>query len=290
MKGGVFLSKKRKIVSAAVFTVIIIALLIGIVATAQPGAAKEPVNEVMKDAVLHETGRVNLFGKLQVNPALISAYIVSGILIVFAFVVRIFFIPKFTPVPGKFQYLLEKGVGLFTGLAKQNSPQKTQFIGGYIFTAGIYIFFGTIFELFGFQAVTVSGHSISLPAPLADINGAIAMGFFSYGVILFGGLVNNGIKGMLHALKDFTLPVSMSFRLFGALLSGALVTELVYYYALTSYVLPVIVGVMFTLLHALIQAYVLTMLVSIFYGESSEKHEKPVKPAKIKKEKRRKAS
>ncbi|MBQ6263852.1 MAG: F0F1 ATP synthase subunit A [Clostridia bacterium] len=247
----------------------------------------------MKDAVLHETGRINLFGKLQVNPALISAYIVSGILIVFAVAVRIFFVPKFTQIPGKFQYLLEKGVGLFTGLAKQNSPQKTQFIGGYIFTAGAYIFFGTIFELFGFQAVTVSGHSIALPAPLADINGALAMGFFSYGVILFGGLVNNGIKGMLHALKDFTLPVSMSFRLFGALLSGALVTELVYYYPLTGYVVPVIVGVLFTLLHALIQAYVLTMLVSIFYGESSEKHEKPVKPAKpekIKKEKRRKAS
>ena len=284
------MSKKRKIVSLAVFGVIIAALIAGIVLAAPPAGAKEPINEVMKDAVLHETGRVNLFGKLQVNPALISAYIVSGILIVFALVVRIFFIPKFTPVPGKFQYLLEKGVGLFTGLAKQNSPQKTQFIGGYIFTAGAYIFFGTIFELFGFQAVTVSGHSIALPAPLADINGAIAMGFFSYGVILFGGLVNNGIKGMLHALKDFTLPVSMSFRLFGALLSGALVTELVYYYALTSYVLPVIVGVMFTLLHALIQAYVLTMLVSIFYGESSEKHEKPAKPEKIKKEKRRKAS
>ena len=125
---------------------------------------------------------------------------------------------------------------------------------------------------------------------LADINGAIAMGFFSYGVILFGGLINNGIKGMFHALKDFTLPVSMSFRLFGALLSGALVTELVYYYSLTSYVLPVIVGVLFTLLHALIQAYVLTMLVSIFYGESSEKKEKEEKKkkTKIKKEKRRK--
>ena len=69
----------------------------------------------------------------------------------------------------------------------------------------------------------------------------------------------------------------MSFRLFGALLSGALVTELVYYYAALSYVLPVIVGVLFTLLHALIQAYVLTMLVSTFYGESTEKHAKAPK-------------
>ena len=63
----------------------------------------------------------------------------------------------------------------------------------------------------------------------------------------------------------------MSFRLIGALLSGALVTELVYYFTALSFVLPVVVGVLFTLLHALIQAYVLTMLTSLFYGEVSEK-------------------
>ena len=73
----------------------------------------------------------------------------------------------------------------------------------------------------------------------------------------------------------------MSFRLFGALLSGALVTELVYYYSLTSYVIPVLVGVLFTLLHAVIQAYVLTMLVSIFYGESSEPSRKKKRGKKI---------
>ena len=64
----------------------------------------------------------------------------------------------------------------------------------------------------------------------------------------------------------------MSFRLFGALLSGLLVTELVYYYSSLSYVLPVVVAVLFTLLHALIQTYVLTMLTSLFYGEVSEVH------------------
>ena len=87
-------------------------------------------------------------------------------------------------------------------------------------------------------------------------------------------------------LKDFSLPISMSFRLFGALLSGLLVTELVYHYVALSFVLPVFVGVVFTLLHALIQAYVLTTLVSIFFGEAVE----PPKPKEPKppKERRRK--
>ena len=81
----------------------------------------------------------------------------------------------------------------------------------------------------------------------------------------------------------------MSFRLFGALLSGLLVTELVYYYISLSFVLPVAVGVMFTLLHALIQTYVLTMLTALFYGEVAEPHEKKAKVKKASKEKRRAA-
>ena len=115
------------------------------------------------------------------------------------------------------------------------------------------------------------------------MNAAISLGCLSYGVILVGGIVANGAKGAGKALKDFSLPLSMSFRLFGALLSGLLVTELVYYYVTMSFVLPVIIAVLFTMLHALIQAYVLTTLTSMFYGESTEKHApKPKKSKKIK--------
>ena len=93
-------------------------------------------------------------------------------------------------------------------------------------------------------------------------------------------MAGNGIRGVGLALKEFSLPISMSFRLFGALLSGLLVTELVYYYLNLSFVLPVAVGVLFTLLHALIQSYVLTMLTALFYGEVSEPAPKKAKKAK----------
>ena len=63
-------------------------------------------------------------------------------------------------------------------------------------------------------------------------------------------------------------------RLFGALLSGLLVTDLVYFTMGLSFILPVLVGILFTLLHALIQTYVLTMLTSLFYGEVSERKSK----------------
>lgn len=161
-------------------------------------------------------------------------------------------------------------MGYFDRLAKTNSPHRNKFLGAYLFAAGAYITFGTCFELWGLQAVTTKGDSVTLSAPLADINGALMMGCLSYLVILSGGLAQNGLRGAGATLKEFSLPISMSFRIFGALLSGALVTELVYYFMAVSYGLPILVGVMFTLLHALVQTYVLTMLTSVFYGEVTE--------------------
>ena len=276
MKGG----KAGKRIFLAVRLALILALLAGILLLSKnPTVRTETVKEAMRDGVLHEDNRISLFG-LEVNPALISAYVVTGAILLAAVLIRIFAIPRFKMIPGKMQTILEKSVEFFSDMARTNSPNKSGFVGAYIFSAGIYIFLSTLFELLGVQAVTTRGVSISLPAPIADINGAIAMGVTSYLVILGAGLITGGLKGMLGVLKDFSLPISMSFRLFGALLSGLLVTDLVYYYTTLSFVLPVFVGVMFTLLHAVIQTYVLTTLVSIFYGEATEPRKKKMKKEK----------
>ena len=253
----------------AVWLLTVVLLFIAALLAGSPGQS-ESVQEAMRDAVLHSTGQVSLFGLTTVNPGMISALVVTAILLIAAVLIRIFAIPRFKLRPGKLQLLLEQAVGLFDGMATGNSPHRNRFLGAYIFSAGAYIFVGTLFELLGLQAVTVHGHPITLPAPLSDVNAAIAMGTLSYLVILSGGVASNGLGGVGKTLKEFSLPISMSFRLFGALLSGLLVTELVYYYISLSFVLPVVVGVLFTLLHALIQTYVLTMLVALYYGEVSE--------------------
>jgi len=281
------MSKKRLIISAIIFAIVIAGLLVGIFLTNNPNhVEEESIQEVMKDAVLHEHVKVSLFGLKDVNPGLIAGFVVTGIMLTFALFCRIFVIPRFKLIPGKFQLILETWVGLFDGTAKGNSPHKYKLLRLYMFVAGSYIFVGTLFELFGVQAISTKGNPISLGAPLSDINGAIMLGVTSYLFLLINGLVVNKAKGFFGVLKDFSLPISMSLRLFGALLSGALVTELVYYYSITRFILPVIVGVAFTVLHALIQAYVLTMLVSIFYGEATEVHEKKEKVKKDKKNKK----
>lgn len=265
----------RRTVFIIVWLSLIVLLIAAVILIGPSPSAEEDIREVMRDGVLHEGDRIALFG-LNVNPGLVSAYVVSGALLVLAALVRVFAVPRFKTVPGKFQAVIEWIVGFFADMAEKNSPHKPRFVGAYLFGAGSYVFFGTLFELLGVQAVTASGRSVSLPAPLSDINGAIAVGVTSFLVILLAGLFTGGIKGMLKVLKDFSLPVSMSFRLFGSLLSGLLVTELVYHYVATSFVVPALVGVLFTLLHALIQTFVLCTLVSVFYGEA-------VEPAKKKK-------
>lgn len=279
------MTKKQQKKMTIIFAVIGVLLLAGVFLTMGKTGQEEDIVTVIRDAVVHDTNRVAFFG-MEVNPGLISGLVVTGILTVFALIVRIFVIPKFTLVPGRFQMILETLVGYFSGLSEESSPRKNKLLSAYVFAAGVYIFTGTMLELFGFQVVTTNGGSIALPAPLSDINGAIMMGCTSYLFILAGGLINNGAGSLKEALKEFSLPISMSFRLFGALLSGAIVTELVYYYTALSYVLPVLVGVLFTCLHALIQAYVLTMLVALFYGEFSEPSEKKIKKLAAKAQKK----
>ena len=141
------MTKQERRKAMLIFAVIALVFMIGAILTGGSSGEEETIQQVMRDAVLHDINKVSLFG-LEVNPGLMAGVIVSGIMIVFALICRIFFIPKFKMVPGKFQLILETVVGLFDNMAKGNS-KINGFLGAYIFAAGSYIFTGTLFELFG---------------------------------------------------------------------------------------------------------------------------------------------
>ena len=132
-------------------------LLAGSLLTATPGEKAETIQITMRDAVLHEKNQISLLGWKAVNPGLISAVVVSAVLLVTAACIRIFVIPKFQYVPGRFQLMLEQAVSLFDNMAKSSSPERNGFLGAYIFSVGTYVFMGTLFELFGIQALTTAG-------------------------------------------------------------------------------------------------------------------------------------
>ena len=211
------------------------------------------LGESMREALLPEN--VNFLG-LGVNPSFYTSLIVAGVLILLAVVMRIFVIPRFKDVPGKLQSVLESIVLMFDKMNEEHASTRA-FMGAYVFSAAAYIFLGTMVELIGLR-----------PA-MADINACLALSVSTFVLIVVFGAKARKAKGALGALKDLTLPVSMSFRLFGSISSGLLVTELVYSYIFLSFGLPVIVGVLFTCFHALIQAYVFAILSSLFVGEAA---------------------
>ena len=211
------------------------------------------LGQVMREALLPEN--VNFLG-LGVNPSFYTSLIVAGVLIIFAIVMRIFVIPRFKDVPGKLQSCLESIVLMFDKMNEEHSSTRA-FMGAYVFSAALYIFLGTMVELIGLRPV------------MGDINACLALSVCTFLMIVVFGAKAKGPKGAVAALKDLTLPVSMSFRLFGSISSGLMVTELVYHYIFLSFGLPVIVGVLFTCFHALIQAYVFAILSSLFVGEAA---------------------
>ena len=123
----------------------ILAVLLAGSILAPDGTGGESVQETMRDAVLHESNQINLLGLRTVNPGLVSGMVVTAFLLAVAAGIRIFVIPRFRYVPGRFQLILEQIVGLFDGMAQSNSPWRNGFLGAYIFAAGTYIFTGTLF-------------------------------------------------------------------------------------------------------------------------------------------------
>ena len=102
--------KKKKIIVLSMCLVIIVLLLAGIflIPAAETG---ESINDAMRDEVLHETNKISLFG-LKVNPGLISAFTVTGVLFVFSLIVRIF-----VSVPEKPHCTVTGEVAVFISMA-----------------------------------------------------------------------------------------------------------------------------------------------------------------------------
>lgn len=133
---------KNKKVFLAVWLGIAVVFLIGSLLTMPDGGKAETIQETMRDAVLHESNQISFFGLRTVNPALISGMVVTAVLLIAATCIRIFVIPKFRYVPGRFQMLLEQAVGMFDGWPNRTArggtasweltslpPRPTSFLG-----------------------------------------------------------------------------------------------------------------------------------------------------------------
>ena len=71
--------KKGKVRFCVAVALLLTALLASSLLTGSGGGQTESIKTVMRDAVLHEENRIGLFGLLEVNPAVISDFVLTGL-------------------------------------------------------------------------------------------------------------------------------------------------------------------------------------------------------------------
>ena len=81
------MGKKEKTRFLIVWLIITLVFLVGSFVVPSPEKS-ETVKVMMRDAVLHEENRCSFFGLMSVSPAMISAMVVSGCLLLAALLLR----------------------------------------------------------------------------------------------------------------------------------------------------------------------------------------------------------
>ena len=199
-------------------------------------------------------------GPLQVTDTMVSAFVTMLALVLFALVVRIFFIPRWRKddehVSG-FRLFIEAMVNIFDSSAREQNGNYGGFVGPFYFALAGFIALGTLMELTGMRP------------PTSDLNAGLALGLMSFVLIAFFGFHKKKARRLLHycnpinVISDVVVPFSLALRLFGSVFSGYIIMHLIYS-------LPVYLNIDLPLFHALIQRYIFMFLSMSFIGEAIE--------------------
>lgn len=205
-------------------------------------------------------------GKFNLTATMLSSFIVTAVLIIFAVIVRVFFIPRWSKDKkhvSRFRMFIEWSVGMFDTNSKDMTENYAGKVGALYFVCSAFIMFGIFVELLG------------LRSPMSDLNCNIILGLITFFAILIIGFHKKRAKRLVHygaiipLVTDCVVPFSMALRLFGSVYSGYMIMEIVYQTGLR-YVLPVVLEPMFTIFHALMQAYIFMFLSMNFINEAIE--------------------
>ena len=79
------MSKKKRIKTIVIMLCVVIVLAVLSIVIGSDGK-EETIKETMKDAVLHDENKISLFGLIDVNPSLISAYVVTAIILFIGYI------------------------------------------------------------------------------------------------------------------------------------------------------------------------------------------------------------
>lgn len=208
--------------------------------------------------------------KIYMTQTLLATWIVMGVLIALAVVVRIR-LSSFQNVPRGFQNLIETAVETMANFARNTMGERMESLGGYFFSIFAFILLSNYSGLFG------------LRQPTADLATTAALALSTFVIIHAVGIYCQRGHYLKQYLSPFPLflplnivgeiakPISLAFRLFGNMLGGLIIIGLVYEMLPLALrlLLPSVLHAYFDVFAGALQAFIFTVLSMTFIQQKS---------------------
>ena len=216
--------------------------------------------------------RVTLFGDFSVPVTMITLWVVSAIVIIFAIVFKCVIFKNFQKKPKGFQNIIELGLEAVNKMSKGQLGKMVISIAPYMMMLAVALVLSGLAELVGVRA------------PATDLNFTISLALMSFVLINAYAIKARGLWGRIKwfgkpikfiapikLLTQLATPISLACRLFGNLFSGLIIMELIYY-ALGYFAvgIPAVLSIYFNLFHVGMQTYVFMTLTLAFIKEGIE--------------------
>ena len=214
-----------------------------------------------------------LDGSIFITETVILAVAIAAVMIVFALLST----RKLKYEPKGLQLIAVIIVEFVYNLTAKTMGEKNIKYAPYIGTLFIFLIIGNSLGFIGFRPVT------------ADINTAFALSIITFMMIQAASIKNRGIGGHIKhygepypfmypikILEDVAFPLSLAFRLFGNITGGMIIMALAFNglgaisskigtsIPILQFLLPLPLNLFFDAFHALLQAFIFTMLTMAF--------------------------
>jgi F-type H+-transporting ATPase subunit a len=228
----------------------------------------EDLNFDIKVHGVLEIGDINVL----ITDTIVSTWIIMGILIAFAIVVRIK-VGRFKDVPRGFQNVVEMLVDTFDGYVRTTAGDKLMFLGNWFFTVFLFILVSNL-----------SGLVPNMRPPTADWSVTVGMALVTFGLIQAmgykyrrGKYIKSFFEPMflffpINVIGEIARPISLSFRLFGNMLAGLIMMSLIYnlFPLPARFIIPAALHVYFDIFAGVLQTYIFVTLGLSFIASAAE--------------------
>ncbi len=221
-----------------------------------------------------------------VGPIVVTSTVVNTWIMIVVLSIAAFFVGRsFKVRPGGFQNAIEWLVNSINGLIGNNiGSDHTDIFFPLIATFAIFICIANLLGL-------IPG----LKSPTTDINTPLAMALIVFFSVPYFGIRTNGLWGYLRHYVEpifLMLPIeiaseiartfSLTFRLFGNILGEEIIIAI--FFLISPFILPVPM-MLFSIFTGVLQAYIFTLLSTVYIGGAVKAHQTSKKPKKNKSKK-----